>query len=45
MSIFIKVTESNDHQKVVTRHIWQDYMKEADHLRHHQDVKPMRSVF
>ncbi|MFP3380531.1 transposase, partial [Bacillus sp. SIMBA_069] len=41
MSIFIKVTESTDHQKVVTRHIWQDYMKEADHLRHHQDVKPI----
>ncbi|MFE3976445.1 MULTISPECIES: hypothetical protein [unclassified Peribacillus] len=25
-----KCTESKDHQKVVTRHIWQDYMEEAD---------------
>ncbi|MFB7642196.1 hypothetical protein, partial [Peribacillus butanolivorans] len=30
-----------DHQKVVTRHIWQNYMEEADHLRHHKDVKPI----
>jgi hypothetical protein len=26
-------TESKDHQKVVTRHIWQEYVEEADHLR------------
>ncbi|MGW6609841.1 transposase, partial [Peribacillus butanolivorans] len=30
-----------DHQKVVTGHIWQNYMEEADHLRHHKDVKPI----
>lgn len=34
-------TESKDHQKVVTRHIWQEYVEEADHLRHHIDVKPI----
>ncbi|RFU70045.1 IS5/IS1182 family transposase, partial [Peribacillus saganii] len=28
-------------QKVVTRHIWQDYVEETDHLRHHKDVKPI----
>jgi hypothetical protein len=34
-------TQSKDHQKVVTRHNWQEYVKEADHLRHHKDVKPI----
>jgi len=24
---------------VVTRHIWQEYVEEADHLRHKQEVK------
>ena len=23
----------------MTRHIWQTHVEEADHLRHHQDVK------
>ncbi|MFI9221490.1 transposase [Peribacillus castrilensis] len=26
---------------MVTRHIWHTYVEEADHLRHHQDVKPI----
>ena len=34
-------TESKDHQKVVTRHIWQEYVEEAEHLRHHKDLKPI----
>ncbi len=34
-------TESKDHQKVVTGHIWQKYVEESDHLRHHKDVKPI----
>jgi hypothetical protein len=34
-------TESKDHQKVVTRYIWQEYVEEADHHRHHKDVKPI----
>ncbi|MGC8230901.1 IS1182 family transposase [Pseudobacillus badius] len=36
-----KCTESKGHQKVVTRHIWQEYVEEADHLRHHEEVKPI----
>ncbi len=36
-----RCTESKDCQKVVTRHIWQTHVEEADHLRHHQDVKPI----
>jgi len=32
-------TESKHQQKVVTRHIWQEYVEEADHLRHKQEVK------
>ena len=41
MLIFITVYRKQDHQKVVTRHIWQAYVEEADHLRHHQNVKPI----
>lgn len=26
---------------MVTRHIWQEYVEEADHLRHHKEVKPI----
>ncbi|CAH0345507.1 hypothetical protein BCI9360_01794 [Bacillus sp. CECT 9360] len=37
----IPITGSKDHQKVVTRHIWQDYVEETDHLRHRKDVKPI----
>ncbi|MDM5296486.1 IS1182 family transposase [Peribacillus simplex] len=40
-SFLSQCTESKDHQKVVTRHIWQTHVEEADHLRHHQDVKPI----
>ncbi|KIL74468.1 Mobile element protein [Bacillus badius] len=36
-----KCTESKDHQKVVTRHIWQEYVEEADPLRHHEEGKPI----
>ena len=25
----------------MTLHIWQTHLEEADHLRHHQDVKPI----
>jgi len=34
-----KCTASQSKQKVVTRHIWQEYVEEADHLRHRFDVK------
>ncbi|MDQ0228886.1 IS1182 family transposase [Metabacillus malikii] len=36
-----KCTQSKEHQKVVTRHVWQEYVEEVDHLRHHKDVKPI----
>ena len=40
-SFLAQCIHSKDHQKVVTRHIWQEYVEEADHLRHHKDVKPI----
>ncbi|MDQ7863555.1 transposase [Peribacillus frigoritolerans] len=40
-SFLSRCTESKDCQKVVTRHIWQTHVEEADHLRHHQGVKPI----
>ncbi|MED3761870.1 transposase, partial [Peribacillus frigoritolerans] len=40
-SFLSRCTKSKDCQKVVTRHIWQTHVEEADHLRHHQDVKPI----
>ncbi len=32
-------TNSKNKQKLVTRHIWQSYLEEADHLRHKSFVK------
>ncbi len=32
-------TESKNHQKVVTRHVWQNHLEEVEHLRQHQHVK------
>ncbi len=29
-----KCTESKNHQKVVTRHIWQNYLESAEDIRH-----------
>lgn len=37
--LLAQCTESKNHQKVVTRHVWQEYLEEADHLRHHDEVK------
>ncbi len=34
-----KCTNNKDYQKTVTRHIWQSYLEEADHLRHKTSVK------
>lgn len=34
-----KCTASQNKQKVVTRHIWQEYVEETEHLRHRFDVK------
>ena len=32
-------TQSQNHQKLIQRHIWEDYLEEAEHLRHTQEVK------
>ncbi|MED3712417.1 transposase, partial [Peribacillus frigoritolerans] len=40
-SFLSRCTESKDCQKVATRHIWQTHVEEADHLRRHQDAKPI----
>jgi hypothetical protein len=39
LSISGAITESKNHQKVVTRHIWQGNVEEVDHLRHQKEVK------
>ncbi|TWV12367.1 transposase, partial [Klebsiella quasipneumoniae] len=31
--------ESRDHRKMIHRHIWQDHLDEADHLRHTEENK------
>lgn len=33
-----KCTNSKNHQKLVTRHVWEDYLEEANHLRHDRYV-------
>lgn len=38
-----KCTTSKNTQKTVTRHIWQPYLEEVDHLRHRTDVKQIYS--
>lgn len=32
-------TESKNHTKLIQRHIWEGYVEEAEHLRHHVEVK------
>ena len=34
-----KCTNSTSNQKILTRHIWQDYIEEANHLRYKTEVK------
>ncbi|KML37801.1 IS1182 family transposase [Cytobacillus firmus] len=34
-------TQSQAQQKLIQRHVWEEHVEEADHLRHHQDVKPI----
>lgn len=34
-----KCTNSKSNQKVVTRHVWEQYLEEAEHLRHDNYVK------
>jgi hypothetical protein len=32
-------TQSKNHQKLIQRHVWEEYVEEADHLRHQDEVK------
>lgn len=32
-------TQSKNHTKIIQRHIWADYLEEAEHLRHHHEIK------
>lgn len=32
-------TESKNHTKLIQRHIWAAYVEEAEHLRHHHEIK------
>ena len=34
-----KCTESRDHVKVVTRHVWEEYMEQAEDIRHTRGMK------
>ncbi|WP_291579648.1 transposase, partial [Clostridium sp. UBA6640] len=34
-----RCTNSKNNQKVVARHVWEEYLEEADHLRHDNYVK------
>lgn len=38
-SLLAQCTESKNHQKVVNRHVWQEYLEEAERLRHLDEVK------
>jgi hypothetical protein len=39
LPILEKSSESNGHQTVVTRHIWQADVEVVDHLIHQEEVK------
>ncbi|MGG3470455.1 IS1182 family transposase, partial [Neobacillus pocheonensis] len=32
-------TQSKEHKKLIQRHVWENYLEEADHLRHTQENK------
>lgn len=34
-----KCTQSQNHQKLIQRHVWEGYLEEADHLRHTEEIK------
>ena len=37
--LLAQCTSSKDHRKIIERHIWADYVEEADHLRHQNEIK------
>ncbi|URT72774.1 IS1182 family transposase [Cytobacillus firmus] len=38
-SFLSQCTQSQAQQKLIQRHVWEEHVEEADHLRHHRDVK------
>ncbi len=39
-----RCTESKNHTKLVTRHIWEGYMEEAEEIRHKEGMKELYSL-
>ncbi|WP_163103548.1 IS1182 family transposase [Peribacillus alkalitolerans] len=37
--ILSQCTQSQNHQKLIQRHVWEEYLEEADHLRHTEENK------
>lgn len=37
--LLTQCTSSKDHRKIIERHIWAEYVEEADHLRHQNKIK------
>ena len=37
--LLAQCTSSKDHRKIIERHIWAEYVEEADHLRHQNEIK------
>ncbi|WP_110929492.1 IS1182 family transposase [Bacillus massiliglaciei] len=37
--LLAQCTNSKEHRKMIERHIWAQYVEEADHLRHQNDIK------
>lgn len=33
--------QSQTHQKLIQRHVWEECVEEANHLRHHEDIQPI----
>jgi hypothetical protein len=37
--LLAQCTQSKNHQKLIQRHVWEQYVEEVDHLRHQEEVK------
>jgi hypothetical protein len=38
-TLLSECTKNKDHKKLIQRHVWEQYLEEADHLRHTQENK------
>jgi transposase len=38
-SLLSQCTQSKNHQKLIQRHVWEEYLEEAEHLRHTEENK------